>query len=405
MSRRRPGIATIAVGGAEPPPGGWPVGIATPVFGSVTYELDGDAYADIARTGGTDTWWYSRLRNPTVEAAAAKVAALEGAQRALLFSSGMAAIATTLLALLPPGGRVVAARDLYGDVFTLLGDELRRHGRSADFVAIDDHDGWRRELERGVDLLYVETLSNPMLRVADLPALAAIAHEFDALALADATFTPPSLLRPLDLGFDLVLHSATKFLNGHSDVVAGAVAGSSAILEAVAAEASILGGCLDPQAASMLDRGLKTLVIRTERQSASAHALADWLSQHTEIEQVAYPLLDTHPDHDLARALMPAGGGIVSFRVIGGDERALALLDAVRVIHQATSLGGVETLASAPHNTSHLGLSSAELAAAGILPGTIRLSVGLEDVDDLIADLQSALTQTQAARSSSIILD
>jgi cystathionine beta-lyase/cystathionine gamma-synthase len=399
MNRQRPRIATIAVGGSELPPGGWPSGMATPVFGSVTYELDGDAYADIARTGGTDTWWYSRLRNPTVEAAAAKVAALEGAERGLLFSSGMAAIATTLLALLPPGGRVVAARDLYGDVFTLLGNELRRHGRSADFVAIDDHEGWRRELERGADLVYVETLSNPMLRVADLPALAAIAHEFNTVALADATFTPPSLLRTLDLGFDLVLHSATKFLNGHSDVVAGAVAGPSAILEAVAAEASILGGCLDPYAASMLDRGLKTLVIRTEHQSASAHALADWLAQHPEIEHVAYPLLETHPDHALARDLLPAGGAIVSFRVSGGDERALALLDAARVIHQATSLGGVETLASAPHNTSHLGLSAAELAASGILPGTIRLSVGLEDVDDLIDDLESALRQTSAVAS------
>jgi cystathionine beta-lyase/cystathionine gamma-synthase len=370
-----------------------------PIFGSVTYELDGEAYADIARTGGASTWWYTRLRNPTVEAAAAKVAALDGAERALLFSSGMAAIATTLLALLPPGGRVVAARDLYGDVFTLLCNELRRHGRSADFVAIDDREGWRRELERGADLVYVETLSNPMLRVADLPALAATAHEFNALALADATFTPPSLLRPLDLGFDLVLHSATKFLNGHSDVTAGTVSGASATLEAIAAEAAILGGCLDPYAASMLDRGLKTLVIRTEHQSASAHALADWLSHHSEIEHVAYPLLDTHPDRELAEEMLPAGGAVVSFRVAGGDERALAVLDAVEVIHQATSLGGVETLASAPHNTSHLGLSASERAAAGILPGTIRLSVGLEDVDDLIADLESALVQTSRPSS------
>ena len=396
MSARRPGMGTIAVGAAEPPPGGWPVGMVPPVFGSVTYALGREAYADIALTGGENTWWYTRLRNPTVEAAAAKVAALEGAERALLFSSGMAAIATTLLALLPPGGRVAAARDLYGDVFTLLRNELPRHGRSAEFVAIDDQEGWRRALERGADLIYVETLSNPMLRVADLQALAAMAHERNALTLADATFTPPSLLRPLDLGFDLVAHSATKFLNGHSDVVAGTVAGASATVEAVAAEAAILGGCLDPYAASMLDRGIKTLVLRTERQSASARSLAEWLAEHPEIEHVTYPLLETHPDHELAKLLLPGGGAIVSFRVIGGDERALLLLDALRVIHQATSLGGVETLASAPHNTSHLGLSAAELAAAGILPGTIRLSVGLEDVGDLIADLDSALRDTSA---------
>lgn len=394
------GLSTVAVGGGEPPPGGWPTGMTPPVFGSVTYELDGDAYADIERTGGADTWWYSRLRNPTVEATAAKVAALEGAERALLFSSGMAAIATTLLALLPPGGRVVAARDLYGDVYTLLSNELPRHGRSAQFVAIDDRDGWRRELRRGADLLYVETLSNPMLRLADLPGLAAMAHEAKALALADATFTPPSLLRPLEHGFDLVLHSATKFLNGHSDVVAGAVAGPKATLEAVAAEAAILGGCLDPYAASMLDRGLKTLVIRTERQTASARSLADWLSRHPQIEHVAHPLLETHPDHALAQALLPGGSAVVSFRVAGGDARALALLNALRLIHQATSLGGVETLASAPHNTSHLGLSAAELAAAGILPGTIRMSVGLEDVGDLIADVDAALKETSAVTAA-----
>ena len=397
MNRQRQGLATIAVGASDPPPGGWPAGMTPPVFGSVTFELDDDAYDDIARTGGANTWWYTRLRNPTVEAAAAKLAALEGAERALLFSSGMAAIATTLLALLPEGGRVVAARDLYGDVYTLLANELPRHGRSAEFVAIDDHDGWRRALGLGADLLYVETLSNPMLRVADLPALARMAHEFGALALADATFTPPSLLRPLELGFDLVAHSATKFLNGHSDVVAGTVAGSSAMLDAIAAEASILGGCLDPFAAWMLDRGLKTLVIRTERQTASALAIAEWLSQQPEIEHVAHPLLPTHPDHGLAKALLPGGSAVVSFRVTGGDDRALAMLEALRVIHQATSLGGVETLASAPHNTSHLALSAAQRAAAGILPGTIRLSVGLEDVEDLIADIRSALTETSAA--------
>ncbi len=398
MNRRpRPDLATIAVGGAEPPADGWPVGVTQPVFGSVTYDLDRDAYVDIARTGGANTWWYTRLRNPTVEAAAAKVAALEGAERALLFSSGMAAIATTLLALLPPGGRVVAARDLYGDVFTLLSTELVRHGRSAEFVAIDDHEEWRRALARGADLLYVETLSNPMLRLADLPALAAMAHERGALALADATFTPPSLLRPLELGFDLVAHSATKFLNGHSDVVAGTVAGANETLEAVAVEASILGGCLDPHAASMLDRGLKTLVIRTERQCASALALAGWLSAHPEIGHVAHPLLRTHPDHELAASLLPGGSAVVSFRVHGGDDRAGALLDALHLIHQATSLGGVETLASTPHNTSHLGLSAAERATAGILPGTIRLSVGLEHVDDLIADLGSALSETSAS--------
>jgi cystathionine beta-lyase/cystathionine gamma-synthase len=391
VSARRLRPATIAVQTAQAPPGGWPTGMTTPVFQSVTYELGADEYADIEATGGANTWWYTRLGNPTIAAVAAKIAALEVAETALLFSSGMAAIATTLLALVPAGGRVIAARDLYGDVYTLLARELPRHGRSAAFVPIDDLDGWRSELARGADVLYVETMSNPMLRVADLRALASLAHDAGALAVADATFTPPSLLRTLEQGFDVVAHSATKFLNGHSDLVAGTVAGSAAVLDPVRRQAEILGGCLDPAAAAMLDRGLRTLVVRTERQCRSALALARWLRERPEVEHVAHPHLDDHPDSSLARTLLPGGAAIVSFRVRGGNGRALALLDALRVIRQATSLGGVETLASAPHNTSHLRLTDAERAAAGILPGTIRMSVGLEDLDDLRADLEAAL--------------
>ena len=389
---------TMLVAGGGPPPMPWPSGMSSPLFQSVTYDLDSRAYADIKRSGGDDTWWYTRLRNPTIEAVAGKLAHLEGADDAVLLSSGMAAIATTLLALLPPGGRVVASRDLYGDVFTLLSRELPRHGRTAAFVAIDDLGGWERELSAGADLIYVETLSNPMLRVADLDALADLAHRSGALAVADATFTPPTELRAVEHGFDVVLHSATKYLNGHSDVVAGVVAGRAAPMETVRAQASILGGCIDPHAAWLLERGLKTLAVRMERSRSTAARLSAALADHPEVEAVAHVSLPDHPDTELAARLLNGGCALLSFRVRGGDARALSLLGCLTIIREATSLGGVETLASAPFNTSHLGLTPDQRAAAGILPGTIRLSVGIEDADDLRADLEGALESSRSAR-------
>lgn len=391
---------TLLVAGGGPPPAPWPSGMSTPMFQSVTYDLDRAAYADIERTGGDHTYWYSRLRNPTIEAVAEKLAALEGADGAVLFASGMAAIATTLLALVPPGGRVVAARDVYGDVYTLLSIELPRHGRSAAFVPMDDLVGWERELADGADLAYLETLSNPMLRVADLDEVAARAHAAGAVVVADATFTPPTDLRALEHGVDVVLHSATKYLNGHSDLMAGVTAGPRAAVAAVRAQAAILGGCIDPHGAWLLERGLKTLAIRMERARSTALMLARALSEHAEVEAVAHPSLDGHPDFELARRLLPAGCAMLSFRVRGGNARALDVLSRLRIIRQATSLGGVETLASTPHNTSHLGLSEEERRQAGILPGTVRLSVGIEDPHDLLDDLRAALAATRAADQS-----
>jgi len=382
------------VHGGAPPPRPWPRGLSTPVFRSTTYELDAAAYDDIVRTGGESTWWYTRLGNPTIDAAAARVAALEGAQDGLVFASGMAAICAALLGCSRPAGRIVAARELYGDVFTLLRDTIAGAGRAVAFVPIADARAWERELAAGADVVYVETLSNPMLRLADLPALARAAHAAGAVAIVDSTFASPVNCRPLEHGFDLVVHSATKYLNGHSDLVAGAIAGQAELISALRPLAATLGGCLDPTAAAQLDRGLKTLVLRVERQNASALAIARWLEAHAQVEAVSYPFLPSHPDHALALALLDGGSGIVTLRVGGGDARAARVMDALELICQATSLGGVESLISAPHNTSHLGLDAAELAAASILPGTLRLSVGIEDEEDLIADLDRALAVT-----------
>ncbi len=367
--------------------------MVTPVFQSSAYELDDAAYEDIARTGGSETWWYTRLGNPTVDAVAAKLAALEGAEAGLAFASGMAAITATVLSVVPPGGRIVAARELYGETLTLFGEVLPASGRTVTFVAVDDLDGWRRELP-GADAAYLETLSNPMLRVANFPAIAGFARDAAALGIVDSTFASPVNVRPIEHGFDLVIHSATKYLNGHSDLVAGAVVGSQARIDAIKAVAKTFGGCLDPSAAATLDRSLKTLVLRMQRHNDNALAIARWLQTHAEIEQVVYPMLESHPDAAHAAELLHGGTGIVTGRTRGGDARAGAMMNALRLISQATSLGGVESLISAPYNTAHRQLSAEQCSAIGILPGTLRLSVGIEDGADLIDDLDQALTQT-----------
>jgi cystathionine beta-lyase/cystathionine gamma-synthase len=384
--------ATLAVHGPDPP-GPAPRGVSSPVFNSVTYDLDAAAYEDIQATGGANTWWYTRLGNPTVAACARRIAALEGTEAAVLFSSGMAAISTTLLALVPPGGRVVAADELYGDTRTLLLEDLAAADRRVELIGIDDREGWRAALASPADAIYVETLSNPMLRVANLPELAALAHAAGALAIVDGTFTTPLAVRPVEHGFDLVLHSATKFLNGHSDVIAGVAAGSAPTLAAVNALAVRLGGCMNPQAAFLLERGIKTLPLRVERQAANAVALADWLAGQAGVEAVVHPFRAEHPDHALARELLGRAPALVSFRVAGGDDRARGVLERLSIVRDAASLGGVESLACIPALTSHLGQSAGELARQGILPGTIRLSVGIEDVQDLQADLENALDQ------------
>src|SRR5579864_69952 len=395
----RPGSSTAAIHGGSASARPWPRGTSTPIFQSSTFELDAAAYADIAATGGEGTWWYTRLGNPTLDAVAARLAALEGAEGAALFASGMAAITTAILALVPAGGTIVAARDLYGDAFDLLRTTVTDAGRAVRFVALDDLEAWQRELV-GADALYVETLSNPMLRVADLPRLASLAHDSGAVAIVDATFTTPINVRPVEHGFDLVVHSATKYLGGHSDLVAGVLAGRRAQVASARALGARLGGCLDPSAAARLERSLKTLAVRVQRHNENALTIARWLERHPEVDAVRYPLLPSHPDHDLAQQLLAGGSGVVTARVRGGDARAAALMDALTLARQATSLGGVETLVSAPHNTSHLGLSPQEREAIGILPGTIRLSVGIEDVEDLIADLSQAFERTRLPEPS-----
>ena len=280
---RRPGPSTVAVHGAPAAPRPVDASVVGPVHRSTTFPLDERGLADVEATGGAGTWYYGRLRNPTNARVAAAVAALEGAPAGEIFASGMAAIGTTLTALVPPGGRLVAAAELYGDTRALLEGEWAAAGRRVTYVDVADLDGFARALAGGADALLVEALSNPMLRVADLPRLAALAREHGALAIVDATFASPVNVRPYEHGFDAVVHSATKYLNGHTDLVAGAVAGSEEVVARLRPHAALRGATLDPGGAYLLERGLKTLAVRMDRHNANGLAVARALRAHPDV--------------------------------------------------------------------------------------------------------------------------
>lgn len=392
--RRQFKLSTTAVSQGRRFAGSGPRPIVDAIYTSVNFDLDDDDYRDIQETGGERSWYYSRNRNPTVDSVEEKIAALEGAESAVLFSSGMAAITTTLLSLVPPGGTLVAAKELYGETSTFLRQQFSDFGRKVRFVAVDDLAEWKRELADSPSLLFVESLSNPMLRLANFTALASLAHDVGAKAVVDATFTPPPMLKPLEHGFDVVLHSATKYLNGHSDLTAGVASGEKETIDVVRQSSVVLGSTLLPQGAALLDRGLKTLVLRTERACLNARIIADYLESKPGVEAVTHPTISSYADRDLAAELGLKGAAIVTFRVSGGDDRAAQLVANLSVIHEASSLGSVESLACLPSKTSHSAVSEGQRQQLGILPGTIRLSVGIEDSSDLLEDLEAALQIT-----------
>jgi len=368
--------------------------LVPPVYHAVTYGLDDKSYDDIT-AGGLNETWYGRFSNPTVMAAAEPIRRLEGTGATLLTASGMAAISTTLLTLLQAGDRVVAARAVYGDTRDLLNRDLPRFGITVDLVDGDDLDSWREALAAGpVALAYGETLANPTLALLDIAAVAGLAHAAGARLVVDNTFATPFAVRPAELGADVVVESATKFLSGHSDLIAGAVSSDVDTIREVQRRLVTFGGCLDPAAAYLLWRGLQTFEVRLLRQTSSAARLADAVAGRDDVVRVVHPGRPDHPQHELAAAMMPRGTAMLTVEVAGGDRRALAVLRELRLFTEATSLGGVESLASTPFNSSHFSLSAADRAAAGIGPGTLRLSVGLEDPDALLADLTAALDAT-----------
>jgi len=310
-----------------------------------------------------------------------------------------------MVALCRAGDRIVAAREIYGDTRDLFVRDLPNLGIQVDFVDSADLDGWRRALGTGpVRLAYAESLSNPQLSLLDAPAVAEAAHRAGALFVVDNTFATPFMLRPLALGADVVVHSVSKFLNGHSDVVAGCVASNLEIIREVQRRLITFGACLDPHPAFLVWRGLKTFQIRLERETRTATLVARFLDERQDVVKVIYPALGTYPGRAVADRLLTSDrtGAMVTFVVAGGDDRARDLLKRLTVPAEATSLGGVETLVSMPVTSSHFSLTPDELERAGIEPGMIRLSVGLEDADGLIDDFRSALDSSLSPSQSPV---
>jgi methionine-gamma-lyase len=340
--------------------------------------------------GKSGAYIYTRYGNPTLRIAEKKIAALEGAEDAVVTASGSAAISSTLLALLRAGDEVIATRQLYGGSYKLLRDVFPqlaitvRHV-DANLTGIETLVGPRTKV------LYVETPTNPTLRLVDLAKAARFAEEWGLVAIVDNTFASPVLQKPLAVGFHIAVHSASKYLSGHSDVIAGAAAGSATLMRQVRANMIQMGGSMDPEAAYLLIRGMKTLAVRMERQSRTAMTVANYLAKHPKVARVHYPGLPTHPDHQLAKRQMRDFGAMMAFDLKGGLQAARRFCDRVRVFLLAASLGGVESLVILPIYTSHYKMSVEELRAASVEPGTVRVSIGLEDPEDLIEDLRQAL--------------
>ena len=358
--------------------------VEMPIFQSATFEYRGERRYDDVR--------YLRLNNtPSQLALHAKLAELEGAQAALVASSGMAAITTTLLTVLSAGDHLLAQSCLYGGTHDFVTREFQGLGLSVDFIDADRKDSWREKLRPNTRAVYVEAMTNPLLEVADLRAVPEFARAHGLVSIIDNTFASPVNFRPVPAGFDLVVHSATKYLNGHSDIVAGAVAGSSQLIERIRHKANHFGGSLDPHAAFLLNRGLKTLALRVRYQNESALRIAQFLEAHPQVARVHYAGLATHPRHERARSLFAGFGGVLSFELEGPPARADELASRVQIPAIAPSLGGVHTLLTRPATTSHAGLSPADRARLGITDGLLRLSVGIESTEDLLEDFAQAL--------------
>jgi cystathionine beta-lyase/cystathionine gamma-synthase len=358
--------------------------VAMPVFQSSTFEYEGASnYHDIR---------YIRLSNtPNHDALALKLAALEETELALVAGSGMAAISAVMFALLETGDHVLAHDCLYGGTRSLLTQDLPKLGVTTSFVDASRPQTFAAALKPKTRFFYVETITNPLMEVVDLDAVVAFCREHGLVSVIDSTLTTPVNFRPATRGFDLVLHSATKYLNGHSDIVAGAVAGSGALVTRVKQKLDHLGGILDPHACFLLDRGLKTLELRVERQNATALALARWLETHAAVSKAYYPGLESHPGHTRAAAWFRGGGGMLSFRLKTGALGAERFASRVKLATSAPSLGGPETLVTRPASTSHSGLTQQERDHLGVTDDLIRVSVGLEAIEDLIEDFEQAL--------------
>ena len=388
------GIETKLIHSGEPDPR-IQGAISMPIFQTAMFEYAGEKGYHAIR--------YIRLNNtPNHLALHQKLAALENAEAALVTASGMAAISTTLLAVLSSGDHLLAQDCLYGGTHDFVTEDFASFGIGYDFIDGEDPASWKKKLRPNTRAVYVETITNPLLKVADLKAVVEFAREHGLISIIDNTFASPVNFRPAEWGFDLSLHSCTKYLNGHSDIVAGAVIGRSALIEKITHKLNHLGGSLDPHAAYLLHRGMKTLAVRMKFQSESAMRIAQFLEGHAAIEKVNYPVLPNHPAYQRAREFLNGFSAMLSFEVRGGVEAAERFMQKTELPIVAPSLGGVETLLTRPATTSHSGMSPQDRLKAGITDSLVRMSVGLEAAEDLIEDLERALAGegSQRARKS-----
>lgn len=358
--------------------------VSMPIFQSAIFEYEGEtSYHDIK---------YIRLNNtPNHQALHAKLAALENAEAALVTASGMAAISTTLLTALRAGDHLLAQDCLYGGTHDLIAREFSSFGLEYDFINADDPASWPGKLRPNTKAIYVEAMTNPLVQISDLKAVVEFARDNNLVSIIDNTFASPVNFRPPEIGFDVSLHSCTKYLNGHSDIVGGAAIGRRDLIEQVTHRVNHLGGSMDPHAAFLLHRGMKTLALRVSRQNESALKLAQFLESHPEVEKVNYAGLESHPRHQRARELFDGFGGVLSFNLAGGIDAAERLISRIRLAISAPSLGGVETLITRPATTSHSGMSREDRERLGISDGLVRVSVGIEAIDELIEDFDQAL--------------
>jgi cystathionine gamma-synthase len=371
--------------------------LSTPIYQTSTFEVT-DNDQQLAATH-TDMF-YTRYGNPTHTVVQEAIAELEHTDRALLFPSGMSAVTTTLLALLKSGDHIVAQRDIYGGVTKFLTQWLPKLGIETTLVDTTDCEQHERAIRPNTKLLYLESPTNPTLRIVDLKKAVGVARAHSLISMIDSTFATPINCRPAEYGIDLVMHSGTKYFAGHSDLICGILAGRGDLLETVHATRTTLGCNMDPHAAYLLLRGMRTLAVRVERQNASALKVAQYLAGHSKVRRVHYPFLNGHEQQALAKQQMVGGGGVLSFEVDGTGEDARRFSEALELFTLAPSLGGVDSLVTLPVVTSHAMIRAEEREKMGVTEQMVRISVGIENVDDLIADLGQALTVVRGSRQS-----
>jgi len=362
--------------------------LSTPIYQTSTFEVtDSQRQVEVTHTD----MFYTRYGNPTHTVAESAIAELEGTDAALLFASGMCAVTTTVLGLLKSGDHIVAQRDIYGGVTKFFTQWLPKLGIEVTLVDTNDYEQHMRAIRATTKMLYLESPTNPVARVIDLKKVAGIAKQHNLISMIDSTFATPINQRPAEYGIDLVMHSGTKYFGGHSDLIAGIVAGRQDLIDQIHETRTTLGGSMDPHAAWLLLRGIKTLAVRVQRQNENALKIAQFLAQHPKVRRVFYPFLEGNPQRALAMEQMSGGGGVLSFEVDGTGDDARRLAESLRLFTLAASLGGVDSLVTIPVLTSHAMISAEERRKMGVTEQMIRLSVGIESADDLISDLDRGL--------------